>query len=178
MAEPERSRGADRPSAAGYDGRRERGRDHSDGRRDGREAGSRDHERADSRGAAAERTGNGYREGRREDRGRDGRRDERRHDSRERGREAKRDSRDQSRDRDRAEYEHKRSRPPPPAEPGTAHPRTSACFVTLIARAVLEACSTFLQSSSCSTAADDRSLGVLPCREAWLEGSPGRNLHT
>ena len=131
MAEPKRSRGGDRPPAAGHEGRNERGRDYSVGRRDGREAGGRDRERADSHGAPAERTGNGYREGRREDR--DGRRDERRRDSRERGREAKRDSRDVSRDRDRAEYEHKRSRPPPPADPGTAPPRTPACFVTLTA---------------------------------------------
>jgi hypothetical protein len=113
VPEPERSRAGDRPPAAGHDGRRDRGRDYRDGRRDGRD-------RADSRGAATERTGNGYREGRREDQDRDGRRDERRHDSRERGRDAQRESRDPSRDRDRGEYEQKRSRPPLPAEPGTA----------------------------------------------------------
>jgi hypothetical protein len=115
VAKPERSRGANRSPAAGHEGRREQSRDYRDGRKDGR-----DRDRAVSRGAAAERTGNGYREGRR---------DERRHDSRDRGRDAKRDSRDQSRDRDRGEYEQKRSRPPLPAEPGTASARTSACFV-------------------------------------------------
>jgi hypothetical protein len=173
VAEPERSRGGDRPPAAGHEARVERGRDHSDGRRDGKEAGSRDRERADSRGAAAERIDNGYREGRREDRDRDGRRDDRRRDSRERGRDAKRDSRDQSRDRDRAEYEHKRSRPPPAADPGTAPPRTSACFVSLTAGLCWRLAQPIL-GSRCSAAADEtRSLGVLPRREAWLDGYGG-----